>query len=1132
MNDVKKRIIVVLGSHRSGTSAIARGLKVLSVDLGEQLMEGIPGNNERGFWEDTEIYAFNKSLLEKLDSNWHSVSAIDSQGLLCTQWRLERKYGSELLQSKLRENKIFAFKDPRTAILLPIWQEIFTHLGLRASYLIVLRNPLDVASSLKKRDGFHQLKGLMLWAKHMMAAMCGTQGQQRVIVSYEATLYSPVEQLARISQALDLPQPEANSEALNEFTKDFLTISLRHYAAAPEQLSAKEHVPSFIHDLYQHLQQLSEDRLPANSKEVKQICEEFYERYQEFIPLLPHLDFVDQASEQLQKQQEAYQRELAELNENLKEAQQQHSVEQQNTQILNKQLDQASEQLQKQNAIAAELKRQLKEQTKKAEELKGAFSERDEQIADLRQSMAKRDEQIAGLNQAVAERNSVVNKMLASISWRLTRPLRAVKFLLQRNSNFTHKIRESVPKRFDATWYLKRNPDVAASGMRPFEHYMAYGKAEGRQPAPDPFLLRYMKKAQLIRAITFLTMRRIGGIRTTIRKGIGVLKREGLDRVKFRLANTNFQMLKYLLQRETSIADGYGVDFSASRITFDPQHGYCFATGPMEYTYIPPRRPDDLNQIIEAMGQRPTFSIVTPVYNTASDLLTKVLDSVTSQWYLLWELILVDDASTSAQTKAELARIYDQRVLVLTLPNNQGIAGATNAALSRATGEFIVLLDHDDELTEDCLFELAQCINRDAPDYIYSDEDKITPEGRFVEPHFKPDWSPDTLMSTMFVCHVSCIRRSLLEEIGGLRSEYDGCQDWDLVLRLAEKTNRISHIHKVLYHWRIIPASIAADIEAKAYVLNASRRVREAALKRRGLLGTVEPLEQFKSYFRVNYHPQGEPLISIIIPSRDNGEVLSHCLNSIIELSSYRNYELIVLDNGSTKLATLSYLEQIRLRPQTTVIRHDAPFNFSELNNIGVNASRGDILLFLNNDIEVISADWLERMAGFAQLPHVGAVGAKLLYPGGGQVQHAGVVNLEDGPGHAFLRKDADSPGYFLRNLLEYNWLAVTGACLMVERVKYQSVGGFAETFPIAYNDIELCFRLHKAGYFNVVCQAVRLIHHESLSRGVDHLSKEKHARLEKEKRRLFDTHPCYFQHDPFHNPNLHPNGINFETIG
>jgi len=570
---------------------------------------------------------------------------------------------------------------------------------------------------------------------------------------------------------------------------------------------------------------------------------------------------------------------------------------------------------------------------------------------------------------------------------------------------------------------------------------------------------------------------------------------------------------------------------SKSSIAMDKNNKYQLIPGTTDYVYIPPRCPNNINSIIESMAYKPHFSIVVPVYNTPPDLLNKAVRSLQLQWYPHWELILVDDASPSKETRHCLSKINDPNIKVFTHPQNKGISGATNTAISHSTGDYVVLLDHDDELTEDCLFELALCINRDNPDYIYSDEDKINEKEYFTEPHYKPDWSPDTMMSTMYVCHVSCIKKSILEAVGGLRSDYDGCQDWDLILRIVEKTDKISHIPKVLYHWRIIPGSISADIGAKSYVLDASRRVREDALKRRGLSGTVEPLEQVNGYFRVNYHLVGEPLISIIIPTRDHGDVLRRCIESIFKKSTYMNFELIVLDNGSVDAATLGYLEKIKAEPNISVIRHAEPFNYSELNNIGADSAEGEILLFLNDDTEVVTPDWLERMGGYAQLGHIGAVGAKLLYPGGQKIQHAGVLNLQDGPGHAFLNQKADIPGYYLRNLIEYNWLVVTGACLMVERKKFQSIGGFDVNFPIAYNDVDLCFRLRDVGFYNLVCQSVRLIHHESLTRGMDHADHDKKERLKQDMRRLYQKHPFYYQYDPFYSINLHPNGINFETF-
>lgn len=568
-------------------------------------------------------------------------------------------------------------------------------------------------------------------------------------------------------------------------------------------------------------------------------------------------------------------------------------------------------------------------------------------------------------------------------------------------------------------------------------------------------------------------------------------------------------------------------------LLFNPVRGYYLDEQQNAYTYIPPERTESVDAAINAIEYKPLFSLIVPVYNTDVSMLSDMVRSVMSQWYSHWELIIVDDASTSNETVDQLIslRESDSRIHVIVQHKNKGISETTNKGLHAAQGDYIVLLDHDDELTPDCLYELAMCIDRYAPDYIYSDEDKLSPEGFYTEPHFKPDWSPDTMMSTMYVCHVSCIRTELVKAVGGFRSIYDGSQDWDLILRVTEKTNAIQHIPKVLYHWRKSPQSVASAFEAKPYVIAASKSLREEALRRRHLKGHLEEIPRFKGYHRVNYHVKGNPLISIIIPTRDNYTILKTCIESIRTQSSYTRKEIIIIDNGSTDRMTLEYLQRLKSRQNVTVIRHAHPFNYSELNNIGVSHSKGDLLLFLNDDTEVITSDWLERMSGYAQLSHIGAVGARLLYPKTLRIQHAGVLNLHDGPGHAFLHSEKNSSGYYLRNQLEYNWLAVTGACMMIDREKFLDAGSFDPSFPIAYNDIELCFRLSAKGLFNVVCQAVELIHHESASRGIDHKSKEKAKRLQQDKQKLYFKHPTYFQYDPFHNPNFHPNSLKFDLL-
>jgi len=558
--------------------------------------------------------------------------------------------------------------------------------------------------------------------------------------------------------------------------------------------------------------------------------------------------------------------------------------------------------------------------------------------------------------------------------------------------------------------------------------------------------------------------------------------------------------------------------------------GYRFERKARAYCYLPPRPPADLAGALAALGERPRFSVLTPVWNVEGRFLEAAVASVVAQWYPDWELILVDDASTRADTKAALDRIDHPNIRILRAPENRGIAATTNAALAEATGDTIVFLDHDDLLTPDCLYELARTIARTGADFVYSDEDKIDGEGRYASPFFKPDWSPDALMSIMYTCHVTAMRRSLVEAVGGLRSGYDGAQDYDLALRITERTDRIAHVPRVLYHWRILPESLASGAEAKPYAHDAVRRLKEDALVRRGTPGTVEPVAGLPGQFRVNYAPQGELLVSIVVPSRNNGRLLTACLDAVQTRSTWSQVEFLILDNGSDAPETLSALDALGRRANVRVLPDPRPFNYSALNNRGAAYATGEILLFLNDDTEPQTPDWLERMIGYAQQPHVGAVGARLHFPDG-SIQHCGVVNLLDGPGHAFYRKPGTRPADFGRDTLEYDWLAVTGACLMIERKKFERVGGFDESLPVAYNDVELCLRLHGAGLYNVVCQAAVVTHHESASRGSDDADPGKQARLLADRRRLWDLHPGFLAHDPFHNPNLEPNSGLFRPM-
>lgn len=742
-------------------------------------------------------------------------------------------------------------------------------------------------------------------------------------------------------------------------------------------------------------------------------------------------------------------------------------------------------------------------EAKHIEELHEQISARDAQISTQQHNIVVLEQQIAQQAALLVEYEHQAHQILHSSSWKLSAPLRV---LGRRVPTF---LRKPIRLVFHWLFYIGQSCKVQA------------GK-----------ILRAGKRAVTQGLGTVSNYPSMMLVKRNIRQLARSLYYRLPERYKSRLLKVAVKVRPGWFLHHPVFASTAAASCSVERASFisHRQDGtYHFAKRPDEYVYIPTQRPYDLQEQLDNMQQRPRFSIIVPIYNTPLDLLEKMVSSVRLQWYSDWQLILANDASPLEETKTALDAFNDPRIKVVHLEQNQGIAGATNVAIDNADGDYIVFLDHDDELTDDCLYELALCINREDPDFIYSDEDKFTPEGDYSQPHFKPDWSPDTMMGTMFTCHVACVRLSVAKALGGLRTEFNGCQDWDFILRLTEITQRISHIPKILYHWRIIPASVASDMAAKPYVLAASRAVRESALERRGLKGTVEELPNYPGYFRVNYALQDNACISIIIPTRDNHEVLTRCIESILDKTTYRNFEIIIVDNGSKDASTLTYLEAISAEAQVSVIRHDAPFNFSELNNLGSRQAKGELLLFLNDDTEVLHADWIERMGGYAQLNHVGAVGAKLLYGDGIMMQHAGVINLQNGPMHAYMHSHKDIPGYFLRNQIEYNWLIVTGACLMVERSKFEQVGGFNEQFPVAYNDVDLCMRLCEAGLYNVVCQSVNLIHHESVSRGLDHMDQEKVARLQRELGQLNARHPHYFQYDPFYNVNFAPNSFSFE---
>lgn len=539
----------------------------------------------------------------------------------------------------------------------------------------------------------------------------------------------------------------------------------------------------------------------------------------------------------------------------------------------------------------------------------------------------------------------------------------------------------------------------------------------------------------------------------------------------------------------------------------------------------------DLHQIkseaekSKKLPYQPSFSIIVPVYNTDEHWLAECIESVLAQTYSNWELCLADDASTRGHVRKTLQKYVgrDKRIKVIFRETNGHISEASNSALELATGDYVVLLDHDDELPTCALYEAAVALNANKSlKVIYSDEDKIDLEGRRFEPYFKPDWNYELFLSQNYVSHLGIYQRALVNSVGGFRKSFEGSQDYDLALRCIErvKPEEIGHIAKILYHWRAIPGSTALGIQEKNYATHAAVAALEDHLKRVGEPAVVRHLPGVGGAYHVQYSLQSRPLVSIIIPTKDKADVLARAVDSILKVSTYKNYEIIIVDNQSSESETSRYFERVSANPNIRVLKYDKPFNYSAINNFAVTYSMGSMLLFLNNDVEVITPGWIEELLSIALRPGVAAVGAMLYFPDN-TIQHAGILLGFNGVAvNAYAQEPRGYKGQIGRARLRQAMSAVTGACLLVKKDIYTEVGGMNEDLAVAFNDVDFCLRLVKAGYRNVWTPFAELFHYESLSRGNDD-TPEKRRRFMGEVDYMRAHWGLMLENDPAYNPNL-----------
>ena len=960
----KRRLFVVLGMHRSGTSALTRAMKVMGCDLGDNLMPGVVNNNEKGFYEDVDIFSLNEQLLGACGKSWNGLDRIEKEDvdLLCERNYLTR--AKELLTTKIEAYTNFCFKDPRTAKLLPFWMRVFSETQCDISFIVALRNPLSIAQSLSKRDGLIDIETYCIWSLYIIEILKLSSRNSIVFVDYDELVLSPEHVLNRLANSLAL---SIDKNALASYREDFLDQKLRNTVFKSDDLITNATIPEIVKDIFSVVEKISKGK-----EDFKLIDSSQWER---------------------------------ELNAMIAYIKQINSL----------------------NQLVAERDGQVVSLTE-------LVAERDGQIVGLAELVTARDAQIVGLTELVTARDAQISELYASRSWRSTSPLRWVGANLKK-----------------IVWLAEGLRKALRVAMRLYKNEGLLGLGRGFRFVAYPSNLLAVVSGKI---------------------------------------NDRNDYTKWVLQYDT-LTDDMRQNMRATQANFAFQ---------------------------------PLISVVMPTFNPKHKWLVDAIESVRNQIYPNWELCIADDASTDPEVRLILEdyKEKDSRIKVVFREENGHISAASNSALKLANGDWIALLDHDDLLSENALFWIVEAINQ-SPDacLIYSDEDKLDEAGQRFGPYFKCDWNPDLFYSHNMITHLGVYSAGLIESIGGFRLGFEGAQDYDLALRCIEKVkpSQIVHVPRVLYHWRVHPQSTASSTDAKPYAMLAGQQAINEHFLRTGVNGKVTLTGHC---YQPDYDlPNKLPLVSIIIPTRNGKQLLKQCLESIFEKTTYRNYEILIIDNGSDENASIEYLKTVSQNPKIRVIRDDGPFNYSYLNNEAVGLAQGEIIALLNNDIEVISPDWLNVMVSHAIRPGVGAVGAKLYYPNK-TLQHAGIVlGIAGLAGHSHKGFDRNSLGYAGRLSVTQNFSAVTAACLVIKKDIFNEVDGLDEkNLAIAFNDVDFCLRVRERGYRNIWTPLAELFHHESATRGYED-TPEKQMRFEKECTYLKSRWGEQLMNDPAYSPNL-----------
>lgn len=994
---VNRQAILVLGMHRSGTSALTRVINLLGFGLPRTL---IPPSqyNQRGFWETQILADFHDRVLDSAGSCWDDWSQFSSDWYaspISMQFQEELK---RIIESEFGMNDAFVVKDPRICRFVPLWVDALQALQIKPYAVIPVRHPLEVAHSLGGRDQFTEQKSLLLWLRHVLDAEGSSRHLPRAFCAYESLLSDWEGTMERVGTQLGMVWPRLSMDSRIEID-GFLSSEIRHHVFSNRNLNSGRGIGEWIHKTYDLLDKFYKDPNDATARHcLDKIREDFDGGCATFgIAVRREEREAERQREKILELDAALQKRIAEIAR------------------LESDLAETRQRAAELGTATACLESDLEETRRWGEESMETLKELTAEAARLRDDLEGARQQSIVLTREIDDIHN-------SLSWRMTTPVRAIGFQFPWLDRQIHRAPEWVEWLKSIRWNRADQPNRS----RALE--------SGAKSSASPPLTPVDRYAAWLRVNHW---------------------------------NSRSESELY---RRLAICN----------------------------------------------SRSPKISVVMPVYNPPIRFLTRAVQSIRCQIYTHWELCIADDASTDERVRPyleELAR--DSRIVICFREKNGHISAATNSAAALATGDFILLMDQDDELAINALAEVALAIaDHPETDLLYSDCDKIDAEGNRYDPHFKPDWSPELLLSYMYAGQVLMIRRSLFERIGGVRQGFEGSQDHDLALRAGEVARQVSHIPAVLYHWRCFRGSTAFSGHEKPYSFTAGLKAVQSALDRRGSQGQAYQPDWAKRNGNGIYHirfPDMGPSVTLIIPTHNRTDLLRQCLTSL-QRTTYRNYRVMVVDNESDQAESQQYLRQLNHEVVHIPNQRGKGFSFSYVMNEAVRRTSTDYVLFLNDDTEVITPEWLSSMVGYAELPGVGAVGALLRYKDG-KVQHAGVVHGMDGLcDHAFKLTRRGDNGYLSYIAMARNCSAVTAACMLTRRQLFLEMGGFdVDQFAVAYNDPDYCYRLRDRGYRVVYTPDAELFHFEGQTRGFSDKPREVAAY-----RKQFKT----FE-DPYLNPNL-----------